>query len=834
MRVTAIHAVIQRTLNEQTECGLLGWPPNIPSSEVWIEFIEDKGGASTKLLVKFICCKDPNSVYRTVLLGMLDRVSDNYTFLEKAFGPLYEQIAQLSRGGKCVRSIWRQQLPVTISRRDDDDRPVRDRRDIKIIQQKIKAAAKQKIRDEHCADAWRKPALPAPKKPRVLSLQHHAAPAAPLAIATPTTTKAVTSRPTFNSEPLPLICLPITQPEDPNVPPEDLRPDCAICAWPDAKLRSGRFPGVREVTGCACAKREAKATNGSGPARPKLSHHVQESPRLKGCTWSSQCKDCQATGSNGEDMELQALVRQWLECNQRGLAVRRLRVFFGGDMLSQCEPCGHAGPNSKYFCLMCLAILNETNAAGVPHLRTPPAGTDDTRSARAADPPARAGSASFQFQATKFAAAQKLHEQKGVKQPEMKDFDSVTRNPLIHFDGPPHHSLSLVPLHLFLGLALEQVNLLEAQLQELDALWASHKGRVLADAKVQAKLLETRDKVEALKAELVQLAATADACTAAMEHIEESDLGAEIVKRVKKSDGTLKPRSKAVAYVPLDREDEYRKHLTELIAANTSIKQASAALKRSSAELLKLYSTEAGPFVRAFYTLMDSFNLQRQAYHSSALNGNDCHKIFRPHVSKQFAQLLAPRLTCELDVETVDGEATVRLSLKNVNGIGDSKRAEDVGSLWLTLGEAASLWTRKEPLCEHEIHRFEDLAEQLAVDYARVYPGKQPLPKLHWLCYHVSEQMNWLGTSGMLHEGVVEALHVVDNRHVLRFSHVKNAEAFVLMRARAMWQQQCPRAINVRAMDQQRSNATRDRRNACIRSEWEKARTARLEHRDNN
>ena len=56
---------IQKTLRLHSEGGILEWPSNIPASEVWIEAIEDKGGASTKLILKFICCERADSVYHT-------------------------------------------------------------------------------------------------------------------------------------------------------------------------------------------------------------------------------------------------------------------------------------------------------------------------------------------------------------------------------------------------------------------------------------------------------------------------------------------------------------------------------------------------------------------------------------------------------------------------------------------------------------------------------------------------------------------------------------------------------------------------------------------------
>ena len=96
----------------------------------------------------------------------------------------------------------------------------------------------------------------------------------------------------------------------------------------------------------------------------------------------------------------------------------------------------------------------------------------------------------------------------------------------------------------------------------------------------------------------------------------------------------------------------------------------------------------------------------------------------------------------------------------------------------------------------------------------------------------VLPQMRWLGAGcGILHEGVVEASHVVDNRHVSRFANVKNIEQNILMRARAMWQLQNPRSdsANIRAPDHARETRKRDERNRADRHEWERLRLERLE-----
>eukprot|EP00966_Prymnesium_polylepis_P160593 3712459-Prymnesium_polylepis.1 len=103
-----------------------------------------------------------------------------------------------------------------------------------------------------------------------------------------------------------------------------------------------------------------------------------------------------------------------------------------------------------------------------------------------------------------------------------------------------------------------------------------------------------------------------------------------------------------------------------------------------------------------------------------------------------------------------------------------------------------SLASRLEPLCKHELADYASDRDQLAVLFCALWPKRQATPKMHKLLYHVLEQLVELRSCGMLHEGVVEAVHVVDNRMILRFGCVQNLEQQVRCRLRAIWQQQDP------------------------------------------
>ena len=122
------------------------------------------------------------------------------------------------------------------------------------------------------------------------------------------------------------------------------------------------------------------------------------------------------------------------------------------------------------------------------------------------------------------------------------------------------------------------------------------------------------------------------------------------------------------------------------------------------------------------------------------------------------------------------------------------------------------------------------LAMEIAMGYAQIAPGtKAPPPKLHMLCYHVGQQMRRLGSVGMLHEGVVEAYHVLDNRFITRYACVKNLCEQLLCRARAGWQ--LASAPSIKAVEEAQQLRKRERRNLdsrTTRAEWYRKRAERL------
>ena len=103
------------------------------------------------------------------------------------------------------------------------------------------------------------------------------------------------------------------------------------------------------------------------------------------------------------------------------------------------------------------------------------------------------------------------------------------------------------------------------------------------------------------------------------------------------------------------------------------------------------------------------------------------------------------------------------------------------------------------------------------------------------LLYHMVEQLRWLGSLGMLHEGVVEAFHCLDNGFVRRYACVTNRVQNLLLRARAAWQVCKPGTHALRELDYQWGERRRRRVSqvgrAC-RKRWQRRRAQRAELRE--
>jgi hypothetical protein len=123
---------------------------------------------------------------------------------------------------------------------------------------------------------------------------------------------------------------------------------------------------------------------------------------------------------------------------------------------------------------------------------------------------------------------------------------------------------------------------------------------------------------------------------------------------------------------------------------------------------------------------------------------------------------------------------------------GNNSRADDYFNLFSDYSEIASLHSRLEPLCPHELKRFSVLTDRFSVLFTRMFPAVAPTPKMHGLLVHASQKLELLDSVGQLSESVVEGVHVQDNMLCRRFANVNDLEQSLRCRISAMWQLGCP------------------------------------------
>lgn len=562
------------------------------------------------------------------------------------------------------------------------------------------------------------------------------------------------------------------------------RPDCSACA---------------KFNGCATHRRWSHVGNADGsdpPRTPPL-----KGPALKGCTWSATCSGC----TRVKDADLAALRLQRGKCADVGEAPRFVRMFFGGDWMSIAAPLGIGPPSSKSFCIWCCALLNETNIAGVPHgvsSKHMPSEFTDPRPSHVAEPALRGGSLAIDTQASAYLAAVAKRAREGGRKVEPADFLSCIAKPLI-WCSEQILTFATTPLHFNLGTGLQLINLLEMDLKRIDYSHTEKCGRTPDDEELAAKVKKANEKVLEVRIEYQTAESTVVNHSECM----------KVIEATAGSGAAVEAAAKPKRAKPLPLENEYREHKAQHAVAVKLVAKTERAIEKAIEELIKAWSGDRGSFEQSFYNLMQAFNFQRQVYHSGALNGNDIHRAFTPKAVKAFSDLLRPRLGV-VPIVKPGGGVSLEMFFS-----GNNLRADNYFNLFSDYSEIASLHSRLEPLCPHELTRFSLLTGRFAVLFAKMFPAVAPTPKMHGLLVHAQQQLELLGAVGPLSESVVEGVHVQDNMLCRRFANVQDLEQSLRCRISAMWQLGCPTFKSVRDASDGRSEKKRRRVNEAARKE---------------
>ena len=635
--------VNHRARSGDSDCG----EANIPADEVWWQLVVDKGGTATKLILKLCCDIMADSVRHVVLLGIFDRVADKYDMYVTAFGPIYEQMNVINQTGGCVWAPWFQHARQSIILREADLYPVSEdptlarllaaplAKGTAVEVTRAAAAGPQVTAAARAASiASRREASAVAAEARqsasTLAMCMATEPgdiiaaAAALVAVTAVTPTAVA--PTATATP----AAPKTMAEAeqasralrimfankgeanafPESPPSETIPECEGCA---------------EFGMCVALRKNSHFRNPPGRVRPKHFEHTP-APRLQGCTWSASCADC-LRSANGE---LRALQRQHAATSDHGWALRRNRIFSGGDWMSQTTPLGHQGPVSKNFCWACWAVLHETSKPGVACLPCTP---DDPRPRHIANPALRVGASYTLLNSQRVAA-----EATGARV-EAADYGSVINLPLQRVAADMTDTCSTTPLHLLLGIGMELVNSLEAYCKKLDADLAMLLGLTADDEKIAAAMIQLMTNLTTAIEEVEEHQSSVSTHVNSLQKIVDSPNSGEAVERGQRK----RPRSKS--YVALPLEDEYREHTAKLAVAVRALAKTESMVEKRMIEHQELWGRQGGPRYREFNEMFEAFNLQRQAYLNATMNGWDIWRFFQQDAIDDFTKLIAPRFT---------------------------------------------------------------------------------------------------------------------------------------------------------------------------------------------
>jgi hypothetical protein len=482
--------------------------------------------------------------------------------------------------------------------------------------------------------------------------------------------------------------------------------------------------------------------------------------RQVGKVYSDACTCCQST-----DTHEAALRRQHAAAVAgAGVASTRRRVVttWSGDMKGLMQLLGHAGPNATYFCMFCLAKLNETNKAGVPHLRVLPEEwrLKDKRATEIIDPPAREGTMEMSELAEAYNKAKAAQAPKGLSSAA---WYSCQEKPLV-FAMQIIMAFSGTPLHITLGLGTNHLKLVESEATELDediALYGQDAVLLAAYKAAEKQRAAAREKEEQHKAEAESTRAGMAICVA-----REPSAGAG----GKAAAGSIKEQFRAYKKQAEAAESTAKEHAKQAVAAEKKV----AAVKEKMAA-----SEGQGPFMQRFCALLKALKIDVKKYFGGTYIGPDLNKILHDDENiKQLAAVRMPffghahgaatvccctRAEAELCRRVAGGQVLKALDFKCADGetrsFGSDTRAAEVEACLLPLGACHRIYNRKEPACEHEISSFSQHVDAYAIGFARAYPKVQPTPKMHVLCYHHDEILKLKGSIGMDTEQGIECLH---------------------------------------------------------------------------
>lgn len=357
----------------------------------------------------------------------------------------------------------------------------------------------------------------------------------------------------------------------------------------------------------------------------------------------------------------------------------------------------------------------------------------------------------------------------GNKKDNVKNFQNCEGIPLITGEGPVINHMSVMPLHLSLGLGLQIVNITDNLTRSIDLTIREDCGKTSEDVTAAlAKHEEILGQQLQLQQELDNLELQ---CNDVEEQIQEfSEAHPHIFER---RDRKLVNRTKEAV--------EKRKTVFQLKKSKSqidkNIKSCEKKLsdnEKAQKELDDWLDKQKGPFQSKFDRMMDGLGLKRQVYHSGALIGKDIDTIFGSKKNRT-------------DISSLFKPISLIVKGNEIKEYGSHKTVQLIKTLFSKFSSIYMLMSQSRSLCKHEIEHLRLRCISYGNWFPYNFPEENLKRKFHVLTYHVPEKAALDSSIGMEAEHVSESIHPVVNQLKRRYANIHSLEKQLPLICKSQW-----------------------------------------------
>ena len=333
-------------------------------------------------------------------------------------------------------------------------------------------------------------------------------------------------------------------------------------------------------------------------------------------------------------------------------------------------------------------------------------------------------------------------------------FNNCKNTPLNRDEGTVIDSVSTTPLHVSLGVGLDNVNIIEKMAVDLDKQVKEAEGKttenMTALMEQRGELLTEIQDLNDREANFVQQASDLEE--------QEADLKAQQPQHFQKVNRVFVDKTRDA----ITSRNQLKALTREKTLIKQSIKDTENLKKVKENELetvLNKIDRESGPFKERFDRTMDELKLKRVVYHSGALIGPDVHKTVQPDSITKFGNIFRPT-----EITTKNGKET----------FGSDHLVKKVEDLLSKFAACYRLYTKNSPLCKHEVEKLCLDCAEFGSWFPTNFPDASIKPKFHMLVVEIPRQVRRLQTVGMMTEQVSESIHPYVNKLERMFASTRD------------------------------------------------------------